>query len=106
MDVDEDEAAGNDDGCDHVIPGKSTILLVYYCSFVKMERKWDFITVLSVKKIIYKNCRINSSFASNKVFIRWWPWVQAWFRSRSIITTNPGRPSSISQYYQTLLDGV
>ena len=27
-------------------------------------------------------------------------------RGRSIITTNPGRPSSISQYYQTLLDGI
>ena len=62
-----------------------------------------------IYKLIYKNCRKKkkkSSFASNKVFIRWWPWVQAWFRGRSIITTNPWRPSSISQYYQILLDGV
>ena len=58
------------------------------------------------KKIIYKNCCQRSSLASSKVFIRWWPWVQAWFWGRSVITTNPGRPSSISQYYQTLLDGV
>ena len=55
---------------------------------------------------IYKNCCKTSSFASCKVFIRRWLWVQAWFRGRSIITTNTGRPSSISQYYQTLLDGV
>ena len=51
-----------------------------------------------------QNCHINSSFASNKIFIRWWPWVQAWFWGT--ITTNPGYTSSISQYYQTLLDGV
>ena len=47
-----------------------------------------------------------NSFASNKIFTRWWPWVQTWFRGRNIITTNPGRPSSISPYYQTLLDGA
>ena len=44
-----------------------------------------------------------SSFASSNVFIKWWPWIQAWFRGRSIITTNPEHPSSISQYYQTLV---
>ena len=40
---------------------------------------------------------------SNKAFIRWWLWVQAWFRGQSIITTCPGRPSSISRYHQTLI---
>ena len=47
---------------------------------------------------ICKNFRQRSSFASSKVFIRWCPWVQGWFRGRSFITTNPGCPSSISQY--------
>ena len=69
--------------------------------YVRCWKYWVY------KKIIYKNCcKKKSCFASNKVFIRWWPWVQAWFRGRSIITTNPGPPSSISQYYQTFLDGV
>ena len=31
-------------------------------------------------------------------------WIQAWFRGRSIIITNPERPSSNSRYPQTLLD--
>ena len=62
--------------------------------------------VFHIKNYIQKTAAQRSSFASSKVFIRWWTWVQAWFRGWSIITTNPGRPSSISQYYQTLLDGV
>ena len=41
---------------------------------------------------------------SNKAFIRWWLWVQAWFRGRSIIATSPERPSSISRHHQTLSD--
>ena len=31
-------------------------------------------------------------------------WVQAWFQGRSIITTSPERPSSISRQHQTLSD--
>ena len=61
---------------------------------------------LQKKKKLYTRTAAKKSFASNKVFIRWWPWVQAWFQGWSIITTNPGHPSSISQFYQTLLDGV
>ena len=45
-----------------------------------------------------------NSIASNKAFIRWWLWVQAWFWGWSIITTNPECPSSISWHYQTLSD--
>ena len=43
-----------------------------------------FLLIISfLKKIIYKNCCQRSSLASSKVFIRWWPWLQAWFRGRS-----------------------
>ena len=68
----------------------------------------DILFFLRIKYKSYnkKKKKKKSSFASNKVFIRWWSWVQAWFRGRSIITTNPGCPSYTSQYYQILLDGV
>ena len=39
-----------------------------------------------------------------KPSIRWWLWIQAWFRDRNIITIKPKRPSSNSQYHQTLWD--
>ena len=41
----------------------------------------------------YNNWCLYNSIASNKAFIRWWLWVQAWFRGRSIITTSPEHPA-------------
>ena len=51
-----------------------------------------------------------NSIASYKAFIRWWCWVQAWFRDQSIITTSPVRPavspntSRLWQIFVTLWD--
>ena len=44
-----------------------------------------------------------NSIASNKAFIGWGLWVQAWFRGQSIITFSQERPSSNSGHHQTLL---
>ena len=43
--------------------------------------------------VSYNNSCLYHSIASNKVFIKWWLSVQAWFRGRSIITTSPERPA-------------
>ena len=48
---------------------------------------------VNIKKNIYKNCRKRSSLASSKVFIRWWPWVQAWFRAEASLPLTQGAPA-------------
>ena len=77
-------------------------------SYLKSNTCFEYRSMVSSipieKKLYTRTAAKKSRFASNKVFIRWWPWVQAWFRVRSIIAPNLGRPSSISLYYQTLLD--
>ena len=73
---------------------------------VEPKRVLNSFEELCIMRAAANCCKKKIIFASNKVFIWWWPWVQAWFRGRSTITTNPGHPSSISQYYPTLLDGV
>ena len=55
-------------------------------------------------QVSYNNWCLYNSTASNKAFIRWWLWVQAWFRGWSIITTSQECPSSISWHHQTLSD--
>ena len=83
-------------------------IILFFLLFFILSNLTSFFTYIYIYiyNIIYKNFRQRSCFAASKIFIWWWTWVQAWFRGRSIITTNPERPISISQYYQTLLDGV
>ena len=61
--------------------------------------------------VLYNDWYLYSRIVSNKAFIRWWFWVQEWFRGWSIITTNPERPSTHSRYRQdfvglTSLNGI
>ena len=43
--------------------------------------------------MICKNCCKKSSFASNKVFVRWWSWVQAWFCGEASLPLTQGAPA-------------
>ena len=70
--------------CRWVYMCMSVRILIYMRVFMHRKTKIN---------IIYKNCRQISSFAFSKIFIRWWPWVQAWFRGRRIITITQGAPT-------------
>ena len=58
----------------------------------KKKRKKYFYLSYQFCSSVLVSCNVwylYSSITSDKAFIRWWLWVQAWFRGRSIITTNP-----------------
>ena len=72
----------------------------FWCIRQDYLETWNLILGLNPILVSYNNWCLYNSIASNKAFIRLWLWVQTWFRGRSIITTSPERPSSISRHYQ------
>ena len=70
-------------------------LFAFNIALIPFEKVWiQYIYWIHtyIKRYYIQELPQKSGFASNKIFIRWWPWVQAWFRSQSIITTNPVPP--------------
>ena len=69
-----------------------------------MKASWNIYIYIYIYIYRYHTMTGIQQHCFQQSLIRWWLWVQAGFRGRSIITTNPERPSCYSRYYQTLID--